>query len=151
VGTQKKLRDEISSGIHRLYSLAYAQQSVVGLVALLGVISALFISVLQRTREFGLLRAVGASRAQILRSVLAEAALMGLIGAVIGLALGFALEWYVIRILLLDEAGFLFPLRIPWLASAVVAGLSVTLATLVGLWPAWHATRLRIPEAIAYE
>src|SRR5262249_61354968 len=114
-------RDDISSGLRKLYSLAYAQQALVGLVALLGVISTLFISVLQRTRDFGLLRAVGASRAQILRAVLAEAALMGLIGAVLGLALGFVLEWYVLDVLLLDEAGFMFPLRFPWLAAGVVA------------------------------
>jgi putative ABC transport system permease protein len=151
VATRDKLRNEISSGLRRLYSLAYAQQVLVGMVALLGLISALFISVLQRTREFGLLRAVGATRAQILRSVLAEASLMALIGAVLGLVLGFVLEWYLLDVLLLDEAGFLFPLRFPWVAAGVVALASVVTATLVGLWPAWRATQLRIPEAIAYE
>ena len=151
VATKEEVREDISTGLRKLYSLAYAQQVLVGMVALLGVISALFISVLQRTREFGLLRAVGASRSQILRSVLAEAALMGLIGAVLGLGLGYVLEWYVLDILLLDEAGFLFPLRFPWLESSVVAAAAVLAATLVGLLPAWHATRLRIPEAIAYE
>jgi ABC-type lipoprotein release transport system permease subunit len=39
----------------------------------------------------------------------------------------------------------------PWISAAVVVGASVVLTTLVGLWPAWCATRLRIPEAIAYE
>ena len=151
VATKEEVREGISSGLRKFYSLAYAQQVLVGMVALLGVISALFISVLQRTREFGLLRAVGASRVQILRSVLAEAALMGIIGAVLGLALGFVLEWYILDVLLLDEAGFLFPLRFPWLESGVVAVAAVLSATLVGLLPAWHATRLRIPEAIAYE
>jgi putative ABC transport system permease protein len=82
---------------------------------------------------------------------LAEASLMALIGAVLGPVLGFVLEWYILDVLLLDEAGFEFPLRFPWLASGVVALLAVSVATLVGLWPAWHATRLRIPEAIAYE
>ncbi len=151
VASRDKVREEISSGLLKVYSLAYAQQVLVGLVALLGVVSTLFIAVLQRTREFGLLRAVGASRAQILRSVLAEAALMGLVGAVLGLAMGYVLEWYVLDVLLLDEAGFLFPLRFPWLASSIVALAAVLSATLVGLLPAWHATRLRIPEAIAYE
>jgi ABC-type lipoprotein release transport system permease subunit len=44
-----------------------------------------------------------------------------------------------------------FALRVPWLPAGVVFGASVVLATLVGLWPAYQATRLRIPEAIAYE
>jgi putative ABC transport system permease protein len=151
VATRGEVLDEISSGLRRLYSLAYAQQVLVGLVALLGVISTLFISVLQRTRDFGLLRAIGATRMQIMRSVLAEATLMGVIGAILGLAAGWLLEWYVLDVLLLDEAGFLFPLRFPWIASGLVAAAAIVSATLVGLLPAWHATRLRIPEAIAYE
>jgi putative ABC transport system permease protein len=148
-------RDEFRNGIRdllrRLYNIAYAQQLLVGMVAMLGVVTALLISVLQRRRELGLLRAVGASRAQVLRSVLAEALLMGLIGSLIGLMLGIPLEWYVLKVMLLDEAGFIFPVDIPWLAAGVVVGLSVLVATLAGLGPALHAIGLRIPEAIAYE
>jgi putative ABC transport system permease protein len=149
--TRAEAHDDIHQSLHRIYNLAYAQQAVVGLVALLGVASALFISVLQRRRELGLLRAVGASRARVLRSVAAEAALMGLVGGVLGFGVGLFLEWYVVDVMVWDEAGFTFPLVVPWAASAVVFVLSTALATLVGLWPAYHATRLRIPEAIAYE
>jgi putative ABC transport system permease protein len=151
VQTRGELRRDISKTLNRVYSLAYAQQAVIGMVALLGVMSALFISVLQRRRELGLLRAVGASQGQVLRSVLAEATLMGIIGAVIGLGVGILLEWYVVKILLPDDAGWVFPLRVPWRAAGFVVGSSVVLATLVGLWPAVQATRMRIPEAIAYE
>jgi putative ABC transport system permease protein len=149
--TRDELRAEIASTLRRVYSLAYAQQVVVGLVALLGVVSALFISVLQRRRELGLLRAVGATRGQVLRSVLAEATLMGLVGSAVGLAVGVVLEWYVVKLLLFDDAGWVFPLHVPWAAAGAVSGLCVLAATLVGLWPAVQATRVRIPEAIAYE
>src|SRR5262249_31938732 len=142
---------DVASMLDRVYSLAYVQQAVIGLVAMLGVVSALIISVLQRRRELGLLRAVGASRSQVLRTVLAEAALMGLRRAVIGVIVRVALEWYVLQVMILDEAGFVFALRVPWWAAGFVFGASVALATLVGLWPAYQATRLRIPEAIAYE
>jgi putative ABC transport system permease protein len=151
VADRDEVRRELSSALDRVYGLAYVQQSVSALVAMLGVASALIISVLQRRRELGLLRAVGASRSQVLRTVLAEATLMGLIGAAIGLLVGVALEWYVLQVLIRDEAGFVFALRVPWLPAGVVFGASVVLATLVGLWPAYQATRLRIPEAIAYE
>ena len=90
---------------------------MVGLVALLGVVSALFISVLQRRRELGLLR-VGASQGQILRSVLAEASLMGVVGRRPGVGIGLALEWYTVRIMVFDEAGFVFPMRIPWMSAS---------------------------------
>jgi putative ABC transport system permease protein len=151
VQTRQQLRGEISSTLHRVYSLAYAQQAVMGMVALLGVVSAVLISVLQRRRDLGLLRAVGASRGQVLRSVLAEATLMGAVGAAIGFGVGVALEWYVLNVMLPDDAGWVFPLSVPWRAAGLVIGASVALATLAGLWPAIQATRLRIPEAIAYE
>ena len=141
VERRDELRDAVNSQLERIYHLAYAQEFVVGLVALLGVVSALFISVLQRRRELGLLRAVGASRGQILWSVLAEASLMGVVGAVLGVLIGLVLEWYTVRIMVFDEAGFVFPMMVPWMAGVAVLGGSVLTATLVGLWPAWRATR----------
>jgi putative ABC transport system permease protein len=149
--TRADMHHSIEKGIDRVYLLGYAQFFIVGLVTLLGVVSALFISVLQRRRELGLLRAVGASRGQILATVLAEAALMGLFGALIGFFVGLFIEWYTIRLILPDEAGFVFTMLVPWKPAAVVFGLAVVLAALVGIWPAYHATRLRIAEAIAYE
>jgi putative ABC transport system permease protein len=151
VATSKQMHDGIERGIDRVYLLGYAQFFIVGLVTLLGVVSALFISVLQRRRELGLLRAVGASRSQVLGTVLAEAALMGLFGALIGFFVGLFIEWYTIRLILIDETGFVFPMLVPWKLAAVVFSLAVLLAALVGLWPAYHATRLRIADAIAYE
>jgi putative ABC transport system permease protein len=148
---RREINTEVNNSLNKVYSLAYAQQTVIGLVALMGVVSALFISVLQRRRELGLLRAVGATRAQILRSVLAEAILMGLVGAVIGFVIGLILQWYLLEIIILDEAGFTFPFRFALFEAGVVSVAAVTLATLAGLAPAYQATRLSIPEAIAYE
>jgi putative ABC transport system permease protein len=146
-----ELRQRIADMIRRIFGIAYSQEIVVGLVAALGVVMALLISVLQRRRELGLLRAVGATRGQILRTVLAEATLMGFIGTLIGLAVGVPLEWYCVQVILFEEAGFLFPVLIPWLEAGVIAGIALLVATLAGLGPAWHTSRLRIPEAIAYE
>jgi putative ABC transport system permease protein len=149
--TRAELITRIDGVIEGLHGIAYAQQLVVMLVAALGVVMALLISVLQRRRELGLLRAVGASPGQVIRSVLAEAALMGAIGTAIGLAVGIALEWYVLKVLILEESGFLFPLHIPWAEGLLIAGAAVAIATLAGLWPALVTVRQRIPEAIAYE
>jgi putative ABC transport system permease protein len=146
-----EVQREVDSLIERLYAIAYAQQVVVALVAALGVVTALLISVLQRRRELGLLRAVGASRAQVLRSVLAEALLMGVIGTAIGVVVGVPLEWYILEVVMLEESGFLFPLVVPWLEAGVIAVAALLIATLAGLGPAVHAVRERIPEAIAYE
>jgi putative ABC transport system permease protein len=151
VATRADLRDYITDVIRRLYALVKVQQLVVGVVAALGVVTSLLISVLQRRRELGLLRAVGATRAQVLRSVLVEAALMGFLGTVFGLALGIPIEWYMVRIVIWEEAGFLFPIVVPWLPALGVAAISLVVATLAGLWPAVHAVRLNIAEAVTVE
>jgi putative ABC transport system permease protein len=146
-----ELRQRIADMIRRLFGIAYSQEIVVGLVAAMGVVMALLISVLQRRRELGLLRAVGATRGQILGTVVAEAMLMGVIGTVIGLAVGVPIEWYCVQVIMFEEAGFLFPVLIPWLEAGLIAGIALVVATIAGLGPAWHTSRLRIPEAIAYE
>src|SRR5262249_14575795 len=145
VMTQGEVRQTIIDMIRRLYGITYAQQIVVMMVAGLGVVTALLIFVLQRRRELGLLRAGGASPLQVARSLLAEAALMGLLGAAIGILLGIPLEWYAVRIILFEETGFVFPVCIPWTAAASLVVLSLSVAILAGLIPALHAMRLRIP------
>ena len=69
----------------------------------------------------------------------------------LGFMIGIPLEWYIVRVILFDETGFLFPMRIPWLETGMIAILAITLASCAGLWPALHTTRMRIAEAIAYE
>jgi putative ABC transport system permease protein len=146
-----ELFDHVQDIIHRLYQIAYSQEVVVGLVAALGVVTALLISVIQRRHEIGVLRALGATRAQVLLSVLAEAALMGVIGTIIGMLVGVPIEWYILQVILFEEAGFRFAVSIPWAEAAVIAFLALVIATLAGLIPALHTLRMRIPEAIAYE
>ena len=145
------LRDHILGMVGRLYGVAYVQEIAAAVVAALGVATALLISVLQRRRELGLMRAVGATRDQAFAVLLGEAAIMGVIGAAAGVALGFALEWYVLRVLLLEETGFNFPVVFPASHAATVAALGVAVAIFAGLGPAFRAGRLRIADAIAYE
>jgi putative ABC transport system permease protein len=149
--TRFELREQILDMVRKLYGLAYRQLAVVAIVASLGVLSALMISVIQRRRELGLLRAVGANSMHVLRSVLAEAVLLGVLGTVIGVIVGIPIEWYVVQVLLFEEAGFRFPVEIPWAAAGIIACLAMAASTLAGLGPALHAMRLRIAEAIAYE
>jgi putative ABC transport system permease protein len=149
--THRGYQEFAGAQVERIYAIAYGQQVVVGLVAALGVVTALLIAVLQRRRELGVLRAVGASQGQVIRSVLAEAALMGLIGTAIGLAVGVPFEWFTLEVIILDESGYLYPLLIPWGEAGMIAGVALLMATLAGLGPALVAVRQRIPEAIAHE
>lgn len=145
------VREFLAGIIDKIYRIAYLQQVIVAVVAALGVVTALLISVLQRRRELGLLRAVGATQPQVLKTVLAEAFLMGVIGTVLGIALGLPMEWYLLRVVLLEESGFYFEMIVPWKETLGIAVVAVGVATLAGLIPAIHAVRLRIVDAIAYE
>jgi putative ABC transport system permease protein len=145
------LRKMVGELIDRVYKLVNLQQVVVGIVAALGVVTSLLISVLQRKRELGLLLAVGATPGQVVRTVLAEAVLMGLLGTALGFLIGVPLEWYVLRVVLFEESGFNLDLVMPWGQALGIAGGAVLVASLAGLLPALRAVRTRIPDAIAYE
>jgi putative ABC transport system permease protein len=149
--TRSELKDRVDDMIERLYSIALGQEIVVVLVAALGVVTALLISVLQRRREMGLLRAIGASRAQVVYLVLAEACLMGVFGSILGFLFSVPLQWYALQIVFLEESGFTFDVMMPWRESAGIALSALVIATLAGLGPALYAVRERIPDAIAYE
>ena len=151
VTTRKELQTKIESAIERLYGIALSLQFVVMVVAALGVVTALLISVLQRKREMGLLRAIGASRSQVVRSFQAEAFLMGVIGTLIGFLVGIPMEWYVLNVLILQESGFLFAVHVPWGFSLVIVAAGLLMPLIAGQGPAMHSVRQRIPEAIAYE
>jgi putative ABC transport system permease protein len=145
------LRAHILGMVLALYRLAYAQEVMVAVVAILAMVTALLLSTLQRRRELGLLRAVGATPAQVFRSVLAESVFMGLLGTLTGLLAGIPLEWYTVRILLFAETGTLLPLHFPWGAAATIFGVMLAGALLASISPARRVGRMRIAEAISYE
>jgi putative ABC transport system permease protein len=149
--TRDSLRAHILGMVLSLYRLAYAQQVVVAVVAILAMVTALLLSVLQRRRELGLLRAVGATPAQVFRSVLAEAIFMGILGLATGFLAGAPLEWYTVRFLLFAETGTLLPVYFPWTTAGAVGCLMLVSAALASVVPALRAGQMRIVEAISYE
>lgn len=145
------LRKMVGELIDRVYKLVHLQQIVVGIVASLGVVTSLLISVLQRKRELGLLLAVGATPRQVIATVLYEAILMGAFGTFLGFLIGIPLEWYVLKIVLREESGFDFALLLPWGQTLGIAAGSLAIASIAGLLPALRAVKTRIPDALAQE
>jgi putative ABC transport system permease protein len=114
----------------------------------LSVINTMAMSVAERTREIGVKRAIGGARGRIVRELVAEAALIGFIGGLIGLGLG------AVVVVLANEAGrdsgtILFDLTIGTAIFAVA--FSTILGVVAGIIPAWHAARLDPVEALRYE
>jgi putative ABC transport system permease protein len=131
--------------------------AITGLVAGLGVINAALANVAERRREIGLLRAVGATRQQVARLVLAEMAMLGVLAALIGTALG-----WIVTFLFLSLARRYLGLSVEGASPlATWAPLAVTSAAGLMLWPmltmlgglgaAWRAARLPVIQALGQE
>lgn len=117
-------------------------------IAVLGVINTLVLSMIERTRELGLLRAVGLSRAATMRMITVEAVVISIFGALLGIGVGAGLGAATVQILRDDG---LTHLSLPWglmIAYLIVAGLVGVVAALI---PAIRAARLNVLGAIGYE
>jgi putative ABC transport system permease protein len=117
-------------------------------VALLGIVNTLALSVLERTRELAILRAIGMSRAQMRSMVRAEAALIGMIGSLIGVALGIFLGW-VFQQALISQG--ITELSVPWWRLVLYALAGAATGYLAGTIPARRAARVDMLAAIASE
>ena len=110
-------------------------------------INTLVLSVYERTREIGMLRAIGMTRRQVRRMVRQESIITALIGAAIGLPLGIFLAALVNRAL--GEYDIRF--AIPWIQLLVLTIVAIVIGILAAIMPARRAARLNPLEAIAYE
>ncbi len=110
----------------------------------IGVMNIMLVSVTERTKEIGIRKAVGATRANILWQFLIEAVVLTGLGGVSGLAVGEAAS-------LLMNAYSPLPAFVPVWAILVGVGISASVGIVFGLWPAWKAARLDPIEALRYE
>lgn len=147
VGTARELKDEIDAELTRITRLLAAVPGVALVVAALGVANLMTANVTARARQFAILRAVGATRASVLRMVIGEALVLGAIGSTLGLLLGLHLAENVVT--LLDRMwGFRVALTLPWGVVALAIALTVGLCIVAGVLPARHAARTNIVEAL---
>lgn len=147
--------EEVRRYIFRLtdqwFGMTYNQIAVAILVAVLGIVNTLTVSITDRRRELGLLLAVGGLRQQVRRTIWMEALAIGLIGLVLGLGLGALSLYYSLEMTRRDLAGlsldYVFPLPLAtWLAPVILGA-----AFLAALGPAEAAVRGSLAEALEYE
>jgi putative ABC transport system permease protein len=131
-----------------ILGILYVLLALTILVAVLGVINTLLLSVFERTRELGLLRAVGLGRGQMRRMVTVESVLISVFGTLLGIAAGVPLGVAIVSAL--DSSGFL-RLTVPWTYLLITLGLAILAGVVAAILPAIRAARLNVLEAIAYE
>ncbi|WP_128430487.1 ABC transporter permease [Streptomyces cyaneus] len=131
-----------------LLYLVYALLGLAIIIAVLGVVNTLALSVVERTREIGLLRAIGLARRQLRRMIRLESVVIAVFGAVLGLALG--LVWGVCTQQVLALQG-MTALAIPWGTIVAVVIGSAVVGIVAALLPALRASRMNVLAAIAHE
>ncbi|CAM5295120.1 MULTISPECIES: ABC transporter permease [Streptomyces] len=141
-------KDLVHDQIAVLLYLVYALLGLAIVIAVLGVVNTLALSVVERTREIGLLRAIGLARRQLRRMIRLESVVIAVFGAVLGLALG--LVWGVCAQQVLALQG-MTALAIPWGTIVAVVIGSAVVGVVAALLPALRASRMNVLAAIAHE
>jgi putative ABC transport system permease protein len=145
--SQEQLKDDQREQINQLVLLIYALLALSILVSLFGVVNTLILTIHERTRELGMLRAIGTSRAQVRQMIRYESVITAMIGAIIGSVIGLVLA--IVAVKALEDEGLVlsvpYPLLVIMLILAGIAGVAAAIA------PARRASRLNVIEALQYE
>ncbi|HEY3189977.1 MAG TPA: FtsX-like permease family protein [Solirubrobacteraceae bacterium] len=142
------VKAQVSSRVQQQFNLFNAIIAIAVIVSLLGVINTLAMAVIERTREIGVMRALGASRWLVRRTMLDESLLITVSGALAGIGVGGLIAWLWLR-----SVSDVLPLdfRFPWTAAIWVAAAAVLLGVLASIVPARRAARLKVIDALNYE
>jgi putative ABC transport system permease protein len=148
VQNQAELRREQEREVDQLLGLVTVLLGLAVLIALLGIVNTLALSVYERTREIGLLRAVGMSRRQVRGMIRWESVIIALLGGILGLAVGFFFGWALVAAL---SGQGVTEFAVPGGQLLVFLALAGVLGIVAALGPARRAARLDVLQAITYE
>jgi putative ABC transport system permease protein len=144
--TESQFKGQMADRINRMLNLVYVLLVLALVIAFFGIANTLALSVVERTREIGLLRAVGMARSQVRASVRWEAVLIALLGTALGVAIGLGFSWAIVTAL--EKDGF-HEVTVPAGQLAAIAGLSALGAVVAAALPARRAARLRVLDAVS--
>jgi putative ABC transport system permease protein len=148
VDTVDQYRAERERTVDQFLNVFFALLFLSEVIAVLGIVNTLMLSVYERTRELGLLRVVGMTRRQVRRMVRGESVVIAVIGSIIGLFVGLLWGWAVVTAL---SGQFVDEFSIPTTQLAVFVVIFAIAGVIAAIIPAWRASRLGVLEAIANE
>ncbi|WP_199423873.1 ABC transporter permease [Actinotalea solisilvae] len=144
----EEFADQLAGQVNQILVILYALLGLSVVIAVLGIVNTLALSVAERTREIGLLRAVGLGRLQLASVVTIESVLTAVFGTVLGLGVGAGLA-ATLPTVFADEG--LSTLAVPWDQLGVGLGLAVVIGVVAAVWPAVRAARMDVLDAVSYE
>ncbi|MGW2413476.1 ABC transporter permease [Streptomyces tubercidicus] len=140
------LRKENAASIDMVLNVSYGLLGMAVIIAVVGVVNTLAMSVFERTREIGMLRAIGLARSGIKQMVRLESVVIALFGAGLGIAVGVFCSWAAGN--LVSQGLPTYELLLPWGRLALFVLIALVVGMLAALWPARRAARLNMLEAI---
>jgi putative ABC transport system permease protein len=143
--SKREYIDKQSGSINQLLGLIYGLLFLSVIIAVVGIIITLLLSVFERQREIGLLRAVGMTKSQVRTTVRWESVITSLLGAVVGIVLGVGLGWVIVYALR-DQGLSSFSVPVGTTASILI--MAFIIGVLAAVYPAWRATRVNLLSAI---
>jgi putative ABC transport system permease protein len=143
----ERIQGSVAQALSRVFGVFDALALVAVIVAALGIVNTLTMGVVERVREIGVLRAIGMSRRQVMRMVVVEATVLGIVGVVLGSLAGLAAG----AVLLQLGGGLGTPNGAPLGAIAVAAVLGLVLPALASIYPARAASKVSIVEALHFD
>jgi len=149
--TNRELKGYVLRTVDQWFGLTYLPVLIAVLVALLGIVNTLLVSVTDRRQEFAILRAVGGMRRQVRRIVSAEALLIALIGLVIGIALGAGNLYYALEIARRQITGVGLSYQFPWKLALLLLPLLLGAAWVSAIWPGRLAVNQPVAEGLEHE
>jgi putative ABC transport system permease protein len=147
--SNEELKSDVEDQVNEQFGIFYAIVGVAVFVSLFGIVNTLSMSVIERTREIGVLRALGSTRWQVRRQIGDESLVIGLIGALLGIAVGAVLGWALLEGLSSGIPGVEY--RPPLTTMAWVAAAGIVLGLIASILPARRAARLDVIRALSYE
>ena len=147
IETAEEFMDRIEGFVDSTLAIVNVMVALAVIIALIGIANTLALSVFERTRELGLVRAVGMTRRQLRRMVRFEAALVATFGAILGVAVGVLFGWGVVSAL---PDTFTSTLAVPFKSIAILIGVAALAGVIAAVLPARRAGRLNVLDAISH-
>jgi putative ABC transport system permease protein len=149
--TNQDMRSEIMRLTDQFLSLQYVQILVAVLVAVLGIVNSLMVSITERKREIGILRGLGGEKWQVRKAIILEAVCIGVVALVLGTVCGAILGYYSVDAFAAAFSGWVFPYCFPTTIALSLIPAVIVISLLAAWYPASLALRTPLMEALAYE
>ena len=144
-------RQQRSQGMNILVIFLITMALLTAVVGSIGLMGTMGMNVLERTREIGVMRAIGAVDGEIIKSVVVEGLMIGLISWTIAAVLSFPISFFLLRIISTAMLDTIMPLKITPIGIVIWLGVVIFLSVIASMTPARSAARLTIREVLAYE